>query len=196
MSTQQEDPYAGVPPEQWLSVTERLVDEYPLRLDQIKAVVLESWEKILDTKIGGEFKIGEEYKPTPQIMGDFLHLMIPVVLEKSYPSLWRKDQIGSEKDLIYIPDRKFDTEIKTSSSKSGIFGNRSYAQPSTAGTKDKSGYYLAINFDNFRKISAPKVTKVRLGWLSHRDWNAQKSATGQQASLSPITYKTKFVEAL
>ena len=42
---------------------------------------------------------------------------------------------------------KYSVEIKTSSNKSKIFGNRSYAQKSENEKKDKSGYYLAINFE-------------------------------------------------
>ena len=194
MPFQTENPYDGAAPAAWLDITQQLVAEYPLALDDLTAVVLASWERILETKIGGELRFGYEYKPSPQMVGNFLHSMIPVVLEREYPSEWRKDDSRDEKDLLYLPDRRFDTEIKTSSQR-GIFANRSYAQPSAPGSKNKSGYYLAINFEKFEATHAPSITMIRLGWLSHEDWIPQTSSTGQQAYLSPTTYRTKFVTA-
>lgn len=195
MSLYPVDPYAGVDEDDWLDVTRQLVDEYPLSLSALREVVLDSWNRILTTKIGGELQIGDEYKPSPQMLGNFLHNMIPIVLERNHPSKWRKDASRDEKDLIYLPDSRFDTEIKTSSS-NRIFANRSYAQPSAPGSKDKSGYYLAINFEAFKHTSVPKITMIRLGWLSHRDWIPQAAATGQAAHLAPITYQTKFIKAM
>lgn len=188
------DPYAGVNVDGWLKVTQQLIEEYPLSLETIREVVLDSWSRILTTRIGGELKFGEEYKPSPQMMGNFLHSMIPIVLESNHPSVWRKDEDRTEKDLVHIPNRRFDTEIKTSSSLQ-IFANCSYAQPSAPGSKDKSGYYLAINFESFKETTTPGITRIRLGWLSHSDWIPQASATGQQAHLAPITYRTKFLSA-
>ncbi|PPF82976.1 ScaI family restriction endonuclease [Subtercola sp. Z020] len=190
-----DDPYSNSPEELWPEITRELVDAYPLSLSELKDVVLDSWTRILSTRIGNELQIGEEYKPSPQMMGNFLHNMIPIVLERAHPAEWRKDDGRFEKDLVYLPDRQFDTEIKTSSQR-GIFANRSYAQPSAPGAKEKSGYYLAINFEKFVDGQVPCITMVRLGWLSHRDWIPQASATGQAASLAPITYRTKFVSAL
>lgn len=189
------DPYAGFPVEDWPEVTRELVGVYPLPLDDLREVVLDSWSRILTTRIGGELQIGEEYKPNPQMMGNFLHNMIPIVLERNHPSEWRKDNSRHEKDLVYLPDNRFDTEIKTSSSRK-IFANRSYAQPSMPGSKDKSGYYLAVNFESFNDTPNPAITMIRLGWLSHKDWIPQASPTGQAAHLEPITYRTKFVSAL
>ena len=194
MPFQTEDPYDGVAPAAWPDITQQLVAEYPLALDELTAVVLDSWKRILETKIGGELRFGYEYKPSPQMVGNFLHSMIPVVLEREYPSEWRKDDSRDEKDLLYLPNSRFDTEIKTSSQR-GIFANRSYAQPSAPGSKNKSGYYLAINFQKFGADQPASITMIRLGWLSHEDWIPQASPTGQQAYLSPITYQTKFVTA-
>lgn len=75
--------------------------------------------------------------------------------------------------------------MKTSSSKRSIYGNRSYAQKSTTNSrlkKNKSGYYLAINFEKFNRNSPaserPKITLVRFGWLDQDDWQDQVAATG------------------
>ncbi len=103
-----------------------------------------------------------------------------------HPGVWRGDKSGDEKDLVFIPDPRFSLEIKTSSHRTQIFGNRSYAQRLTDSKKSKAGYYLAVNFEAFGKSGAkPSVRRIRFGWLDHTDWIGQKAATGQQARLSP-----------
>lgn len=92
--------------------------------------------------------------------------------------------------MVYIPDDQFSIEIKTSSNKTQIFGNRSYAQIATSNKKSKAGYYLAVNFEKFEKTrKKPKILLIR---LDHSDWIGQKSTTGQQAKLSKETYDKKF----
>lgn len=170
-----------------------LVNKYPIPHSTIRKSVELSWNKILSTKIGGELQIGTDYKPTPQMLGNFLHLMIPIELEK-LTSLGVRQGIGNiEKDIVYTEDRSFDLEIKTSSSRS-IFANRSYAQPSSPEAKDKSGYYLAINFQSFNKTENPIITTIKLGWLNHEDWIPQRSSTGQQARLAPKVWENKFIK--
>ena len=80
-------------------------------------------------------------------------------------------------------------EIKTSSSRRGIFGNRSYTQPART-KKEKSGYYLAVNFD---KAAPPSVRSVRFGWLDHADWLGQAAASGQQARLRADALRHKLL---
>lgn len=80
-------------------------------------------------------------------------------------------------------------ELKTSSQKS-IYGNRSYAK--SEGGKDKSGYYLTINFEKINK-NEPKLVLIQMGWLSHSDWVGQKSETGQQATLTRDAKENKFI---
>ena len=58
--------------------------------------------------------------------------------------------------------------------------------------KSKSGYYLAINFDKLSE-SNPKIRLIRMGWLDHTDWQAQKSETGQQASLTKAARDGKLL---
>jgi hypothetical protein len=128
-------------------------------------------------------------------MGFFLHELIPLELASRYPSLWRGEQTKTDRDVEYIPDPKFSIEIKTFSDPKNIFGNRSYAQePTLEGRKSKSGYYLTINFGEFRKGGpAPRILLVQFGWLDHTDWIPQATATGQQAHLSLSSAKLKLI---
>lgn len=187
-------PYQNQPESNWLNITRQLVKTYPFSPDLLVQEALESWDSIFRSRIGHEgFIIGKDIFPSPQIMGFFLHELIPLRLSQKYPKIWKKDREVSEKDLVYIPDLKFSLEIKTSSHKDKIFGNRSYGQPSSNPKKDKSGYYLAINFDGFSKSQEPKVKLIRFGWLDHSDWIAQKAATGQQARLTTDAEKYKLI---
>jgi len=101
---------------------------------------------------------------------------------------------------VYIPDDNYSTEIKASSSKNKIYGNRSYAQQPTEGSKvkkDKDGYLLAINFKKFDKNKSgpqkPQIRRIRFGWLDHTDWKGQNKPTGQQASLYPESEQNKLI---
>lgn len=92
----------------------------------------------------------------------------------------------------------FSVEIKTSSSGSKIFGNRSVGQKSDTGAtskKDSSGYFLAVNFQKFSTTGARAgITMVRFGWLDRSDWISQRASTGQQAHLAAEVYAGKFVQ--
>jgi hypothetical protein len=188
-------PYDGVPVSGWKKITDSLISNHPLSVEEIRAVVLNAWEQIFTSKIGDKpYYIGKDIFPKPQIMGFLLHELIPLEFEKKYPAKWSNDEGGSDKDLVYIPDNSFSVEIKTSSNPKSIFGNRSYAQESKNGKKSKSGYYLAINFEKFSDSEKPRITKIRFGWLDHEDWMGQKSATGQQARLSRDVETYKLLE--
>ncbi len=189
-------PYQNKKTNEWLSVTKSLLKKHPLAAQELKEVVIQSWNDIFESKIGKrEFKIGKDIYPKPQILGFFLHELIPLELEKRYPKKWRREMSARDKDLIYIPDDEFSIEIKTSSNPSSIFGNRSYAQESINGKKGKAGYYLAINFEKCTDICpSPKILRVRFGWLDHADWLGQKAATGQQSRLSRDVENFKLIE--
>lgn len=187
-------PYENQPIKSWLKITKKIVRRHPLSTEEIVQIALASWNSIFDSKIGNTFIIGKDIFPKPQIMGFFLHELITLTLAKRYPDKWRKEETASEKDLIYIPDDTFSVEIKTSSSAKNIYGNRSYAQEANSVKKSKSGYYLAINFQNFSaKISEPQIKRIRFGWLDHTDWIGQAAATGQQARLSPDVEQNKLI---
>ena len=68
-------PYDGLGESEWTNKTRVLINEHPLDSKQIKKIVLDSWECISNTLIGN-YKIGVDIFPKPQIMGFFLHELI------------------------------------------------------------------------------------------------------------------------
>jgi hypothetical protein len=190
-------PYAGKPVSAWPGITEHLVSRHPLKKKELVSTVLRAWELIFKKSvIGGLLHIGVDLFPQPQILGDFLHELVPLILERRYPGQWRRDRAANEKDMFYEPDDSFSVEIKTSSSRRGIFGNRSFSQESKARPekKAKSGYYLTINFPPVHKLRRVEpITLIRFGWLDHADWEGQEAASGQQASLKTEALKYKLV---
>jgi hypothetical protein len=188
-------PFDGVPVAGWLEKTKELIDEHPLDRAELVEVVLTAWRSIFESKIGmNELRIGVDLYPKPQIMGFLLHEIVAAEFERRYPGVWRGDKVAVEKDLVYVPDDRFSTEVKTSSHKNQIFGNRSFAQKSSAKKKEKSGYYLAVNFGKFDGSGLqPEIRKVRFGWLDEADWVGQAASTGQQAHLTPEASAGKLV---
>ena len=190
-------PYASLPVDKWIDTTRKLIAEHPLKATDIQAAVLDSWESIFESKIGRHgIQIGKDIFPGPTIMGTFLHELVPLELAAKYPGVWRSNRSKGEKDLVYEPVLKYSIEIKTSSNKNSIFGNRSYAQPQSSSplAKGKDGYYIAINFEKFAAgVDRPKIRLIRFGWLDHTDWIPQASSSSQQARLAPMTYKTKLL---
>ena len=189
------NPYENLPIERWKEKTIELVKKHPLRKEDLVESVLSSWDKIFDTYIGNELKIGRDIKPSPQILGNYLHELIPIYFEKKYKGKWHKDKTKNDKDLVCDFDNFFSIEIKTSSSKKDIFGNRSYGIQSEAeNTKKKEGYYLAINFEKCtEEVEKPNITLIRFGWLEHTDWISQNAQTGQQSRLSKESDSLKFI---
>ena len=189
-------PYAGVPDADWNAKTEELIREFPLSEPDVVTLVLDAWNSILQTRIGAAgYQIGKDIFPQPQIMGFFLHELIPLELEHRYPTVWSRDFTGYGKDIICKTNSLFSCEIKTSSDKYHIFANRSHAQLRSSSKKDKSGYYLAINFGKFVLAASgkmPVINRIRLGWLDDADWHPQKAPTGQQAKLLPAVEKNKL----
>ena len=189
-----ESPYNGKPQEEWQDITVNLVCNHPL-LPELADVVLESWNAIFKSKIG-DFYIGKDIFPEPQIMGFFLHDLIALYLSERHQGEYRLGSPHVEKDVHCIDDPDISFEIKTSSNPTQIFGNRSYAQPASGNeAKSKDGFMLAVNFEKFTpENTRPQIKLIRFGYLEHSDWIAQAAATGQQARLSPETYRNKFVK--
>ena len=187
-------PYSNAPVANWQSITEQLVQNHPLRTDEIVDVTLQVWNSIFTSSIGG-FHIGKDIFPRPQIMGYFLQELIALEFIKRYPGVWRGEQSAADKDIVYVPDTSFSIEVKTSSDPNHIFGNRSYAQDVEGeGKKEKTGYYLAVNFQKFTQTATfPRILKIRFGWLDHSDWLGQKAATGQQARLASQVESLKLL---
>jgi len=191
-----ESPYVGTGPHDWLNITHRLLKKHPLSPKEIVDVVLASWESIFASSIGSKgFKIGVQIFPKPQIMGFFLHELIPLELSARYPGSWQVELSASDKDIVYTPDEKYSVEIKTSSNPRHIYGNRSYAQASSSVKKAKSGYFLAVNFEKFTtNETRPGIKLIRFGWLDSTDWIGQRAATGQQSRLSPEVESSKLLK--
>jgi ScaI restriction endonuclease len=189
-------PYSGIPVDQWEKRTNELIAKHPLRVAEICQVVTTVWKEIFESRItSNDYRIGVHLFPSPQIMGFLLHELIPLEFARRYPGIWRKQETSHEKDMVYEPDDIFSTEIKTSSSRRKIFGNRSYAQKGATSKKTKSGYYLAINFEPMPRVASTlqQIVLIRFGWLDHEDWLGQAAATGQQARLSPEVERYKLL---
>ena len=145
-------PYENIDSSEWQKITETLLNDFPLSKDYLVSLVLKSWDAILRTKIADKWSIAQDVQPKPQIMGFFLHEIIGQYIQADYPKSWRKEKTAADKDVVCITNPDFSLEIKTSSDKNKIFGNRSYAQEEKqGGKKSKSGYYLAINFEKFEE---------------------------------------------
>lgn len=187
-------PYRRLPQSQWQTKTRELVSAHPLDTSEIVDVAHQCWNSIFRTKIGGKAQIGVHVFPRPQIMGAFLHELIPLEFGDRYPGIWRREEAGNEHDMVYIPDQTKSVEIKTSSSAARVFGNRSYAQPAKSGKKTKSGFYLTVNFAKFSDSKdRPNITKIHFGWLDEDDWIGQKAQTGQQSRLASHIYGSKLL---
>lgn len=191
-------PYNGYPESQWANITRELVDDYPLDINDIVDAVLDAWEVILNSRIAGELQIGVDYIPGPQIMGNFLHELIPIMLERKFPNVWSRDIAKDDKDLVYLPNPYYSTEIKTSSNANNIYGNASYGQEdsSNVSSKSKDGYYLGVNFEKFNQApigQMPRIRKIRIGWLDHSDWHSQKASSGQAATISTTVRDNKLL---
>ena len=186
-------PYENKPVEDWKEITLKLIGNHPLSRNELVDAVLQSWGKILRTRIGNELKIGEDVFPSPQIMGNYLHLMISHYFQKKYPDKWRVERDKNDKDLVCLDDDSYSIEIKTSSQNT-IFGNRSYGQETESDDgKQKYGYYLAILFEKFKDDgNTPKIKLIKFGWIDHSDWKAQKSPTGQNSTLSKDAWNHKL----
>ncbi len=187
-------PYNGIPKNKWEDITRDLVRRHPFENQEIIQIVFQSWNAIFESRIG-EFQIGKEMFPAPQILSFFLHELIGHYFGKKYKGKFRIGMEKNEKDIHCVYNENFSVEIKASSSKNRIFANRSYAQPASDNQrKNKDGYFIAVNFEKVTKSNPkPKILFVRFGYLEHSDWRAQASATGQQANLSPETYEQKFI---
>ncbi|MBW4715762.1 ScaI family restriction endonuclease [Saccharothrix obliqua] len=180
-------PYYEQPLDKWVDITRSLLAEHPLSGPVLVDVVLRSWSAIFESRLGSGFYIGQEIKPAPQVMGFFLHSLIPLELARGSGD-WRAEITAADKDLVHIPDDRYSLEIKTSSHPSQVFGNRSYGVDNPGrGKKAKDGYYVAVNFEKWPPVESgrrPEVKLIRFGWLDRTDWVAQKSETGQQSAIA------------
>ncbi|MCK9473982.1 ScaI family restriction endonuclease [Sulfurimonas sp.] len=184
-------PYQNKQQSEWKSITEELITNYPLSTDEILEISLIAWEKLWGTEVGGTIKLVEVDLPAT-VIGYFFQKLFSYELSKRYPNEWKGEKEKSDKDLVNIKNPTFSTEMKASGQLGyKIFGNRSYNQQGfneeTTG-KDKSGFYITINF------YSQTLTLISIGWIDQNDWNSQDSETGQAATLKPEVYTHKLVQ--
>ena len=95
-----------------------------------------------------------------------------------------------------------------------VFGNRSYSKKGskketekvkkpkkkvkvndkdikTNQRKEKSGYYLTINYSSDNK----GINLIRFGWVDHDNWEGQRSSSGQSAKLKKIGFEKLYMLA-
>lgn len=185
-------PYAGVSVDNWSEVTAALTAQHPLSLDLIHDAAILSWDRLWNTWVG-DAKIGfpiADIDPPATVIGYMFEKLFAKELAERLPGAWRGG-VGSEKDLHCLENEAMSVEMKASGQLGyKIFGNRSYGQVlanAGAAKKDKSGYYITVNF------FGQTLTLLRFGWIDSTDWQAQASATGQMAGLSPDVYARKLV---
>lgn len=186
-------PYAGITTEKWINVTRQLVDQHPLKTEEILDIALTSWNAVWSTQIGtGAAKLAlKDVNPPATVIGYFFEKLFAKELATRYPKVWRGEGGGAEKDLHCISNVAFSTEIKASGQLGlKIYGNRSYGQQvenTALAKKDKSGYYITVNF------FGDQLNLIRFGWIDSSDWKPQKSATGQMAGLEDEVYRYKLI---
>lgn len=187
-----DSPYIASPTEKWLEITGRLANEHPLDMIFFRDLILEIWELLWESRIGGsQYGLSmAEIDPSAPVVSSFFEKLLTNRLSRLQPGIWRGGA-GIEKDIHHVPDPALSIELKMSGQLGfKVFGNRSYAisnREDHGGTirKERSGFYLIINFYGKR------ITLIRFGWIDGIDWVAQKAESGQMASLVPAVYEHK-----
>lgn len=188
-------PYSSAPENKWVSITQILVDRFPLSVDTIVEIVQSAWNDLYSSSFGkGRLRVGNEIFLPAQATGVILEKLISTELEARDPDTWQGGTLKPHKDVLNLKDENFSFEIKTSSSASGLFGNRSTGYRSSGSIKQRTGYYLVINY----KLPTPDDTdhhirKIRFGWIDDDDWVGQKQSSGQQASIGAKLAKLKLI---
>jgi hypothetical protein len=183
-------------PKKWAAVTDRLLEAFPIPMKDMAGIVRASWADIFHSRVGSKgYRIGLDILPEPQIMGFLLHELIPLNLAAAYPGQWRRGGSATECDVVSVQEIEYSFEIKTSSSATGIFGNRSYAHVSESANKRRGSFYLAVNFGKFSASERPEIELIRFGWLGAADWIGQRAKSGQQAHLTgeAKAYKLRII---
>ncbi|PLP98738.1 ScaI family restriction endonuclease [Cupriavidus pauculus] len=186
-------PYQGAHVDQWAQITRNIVEQHPLTRDLILDAALLSWSRLWNTWVG-DANIGfplADIDPPATVIGYMFEKLFAKELAVRLPGAWRGG-VGSEKDLHCLTDEMMSVEMKASGQLGyKIYGNRSYGQVlenADAAKKDKSGFYITVNF------YGRTLTLLRFGWIDSTDWQAQKSPTGQMAGLSPQVYQHKLLQ--
>lgn len=187
-------PYQNHPESMWPQITQQLVNEFPLAQDRLIEIVETAWEDIYCSTFGNSgLKIGQDIFLPAQAIGVILEKLIAIHLNR-YDSRWRASQEKTEKDVICTFNDFYSFEIKTSSSKKGLYGNRSTGHRSDNRTKYRTGYYLVINYKLPKEDDLSRqLWQIRLGWIDDEDWIGQTKPTGQQASIGAKLASLKLI---
>jgi hypothetical protein len=186
-------PYTGRPESTWLGITKRLIRNHPLKPAELLDAATTAWTTLWQTTVGAgpiAVKLSDLRDPAT-VVGYFFEILLARELERRAPASWRGNQSKDEKDLVYVPNTDYSVEIKTSGQAGlKVYGNRSYGQK--AGNealvkKEKSGFYITVNFHN------QALTLIRFGWIDADDWDPQQTATGQMAGLRQAVYDSKLI---
>lgn len=185
-------PYLGASVDQWAQITRNIVGQHPLTPDLILDAALLSWSRLWSTWVG-DVNIGfplADIDPPATVIGYMFEKLFAKELAVRLPGAWRGG-VGSEKDLHCLTNEMMSVEMKASGQLGyKIYGNRSYGQVlenTDAAKKDKSGYYITVNF------YGQTLTLLRFGWIDSFDWRAQNSPTGQMAGLPAEVYANKLI---
>jgi hypothetical protein len=187
-------PYSDHPQSEWPNITKKLVDLFPIPMEQIIDVVETCWNDLYASSIGKSgLKIGTDIFLPAQATGVVLERLIGVEMQKRFDG-WRGGQSKTEKDIVFEKELKFSFEVKTSSSKSGLYGNRSTGHRAEGRTKFRTGYYLVINYKlPTEQDPSHALYNVRFGWIDDDDWVGQAQPTGQQASIGVQLARLKLI---
>ncbi|WP_426281836.1 ScaI family restriction endonuclease [Lysobacter soli] len=185
-------PYADSTVEEWDGITQQLIANHPLSIEVILEAALAAWHHLWATRIGDAetgFEL-HQLDPPAQVVGYLFEKLFSKELARRLPDDW-VGGTGSQKDVHCLTDASMSIELKSSGQLGyKVYGNRSYGQQienADAGKKDKSGYYITINFNG------RTLTLLRFGWIDATDWQAQSAQTGQMAGLPDVVYKHKLV---
>lgn len=191
-----ESPYKNINICNWKSVTIKLVDSFPIKKKELKEYVEEAFDEYLKMTISSlKLQVGKDIFFPAQATGVIIDKLIGVIIIKKKGNEWKSGDKKNEKDVVNILNDKYSFEIKTSSSKSGIFGNRSMGHRSKKKIKIRSGYYLIINYKLPKENDMSlKIYKIRFGWIDDVDWIGQSSPTGQQSTISKECKDLKLIE--
>lgn len=192
------NPYDGMSDEEKLIKTEELVENHKLS-PYIERICRNAWHSILNGKFNKELNKTIRYmRISPQAIGALLHDIVSEYVSKYIENGeikgFRRGDGKEEKDIVCEYDDYFSFEIKTSSQRK-VYGNRSFSKSEKG--KEKSGYYLTINFEKISKrddMNSPEILLVRMGWINHDDWEGQEKESGQQAKLKEGVWETQLID--
>ncbi len=192
--SQPSSPFFHIPVDRWPEITKRLLEEFPLSFDEIVAAVENAWDEFYQSRIGSVgLVIGRDIFLPAQATGVILERLVAAHLAKRHIN-WKSGVTKVEKDVVCIGNPHFSFEIKTSSSKKGVYGNRSTGHRADGRTKYRSGYYLIVNYKNPTEEDPIRSLRlIRFGWIDDEDWVGQSSPAGQQASIGREVTALKIV---